>query len=174
MFYEIILPLIIFCGIPFILTLIFCKYIEWPWIELEEKDDDQYERIALQRRVEEAERIYTELKATMGEEIDEILDGNDFNSIVEALNYVGKIASEAGCSISEMVDAFNALGTPSAETTETQEQKELQVIFEPKVMIIEPQDKKPIAYDNIISIKQDDKEVNPFDDWYNNFMKEIE
>ena len=110
----------------------------------------------------------------MGEEIDEILDGNDFNSIVEALNYVGKIASEAGCSISEMVDAFNALGTPSAETTETQEQKELQVIFEPKVMIIEPQDKKPIAYDNIISIKQDDKEVNPFDDWYNNFMKEIE
>jgi hypothetical protein len=28
--------------------------------------------------------------------------------------------------------------------------------------------------DNIISIKQDDKEVNPFDDWYNNFMKEIE
>ena len=41
-------------------------------------------------------------------------------------------------------------------------------------MIIEPQNKKPIAYDNIISIKQDDKEVNPFDDWYNNFMKEIE
>ena len=40
MFYEIILPLIIFCGIPFILTLIFCKYIEWPWVELEEKDDD--------------------------------------------------------------------------------------------------------------------------------------
>lgn len=110
----------------------------------------------------------------MGEEIDEILGGNTFNSIVETLNYVGKIASEAGCSISELANAFNALATPSEETAETQEQKEPQVIFEPKVMIIETQDKKPTAYDNIISIKQDDKEVDPFDDWYNNFMKEIE
>ena len=82
--------------------------------------------------------------------------------------------SLASCSMSEMADAFNAIATPSAETTETPEQKEPQVIFEPKAMIIESQDKKPIAYDNIISIKQDDKEVNPFDDWYNNFMKEIE
>ena len=99
---------------------------------------------------------------------------DSFDDIVEAFNHVGKIASEAGCSISELADAFNALATPSEETTETQEQKEPQVIFEPKVMIIETQDKKPIAYDNIISIKQDDKEVDPFDDWYNNFMKEIE
>jgi hypothetical protein len=110
----------------------------------------------------------------MGKEIDEILGGNSLNSIVETLNYIGKIASEASCSISELADAFNALATPSEETAETQEQKEPQVIFEPKVMIIETQDKKSIAYDNIISIKQDDKEVDPFDDWYNNFMKEIE
>ena len=88
----------------------------------------------------------------MGEEIDKILDGNSFNSIVEALNCVGKIASEVGCSISEMADAFNAIGTPSAETTETQEQKEPQVIFEPKV----------------------EKEENTLDNWYDNFMKEIE
>lgn len=100
---------------------------------------------------------------------------DNFDDIVEAFNYVGKIASEAGCSISEMVDAFNALATPSEETTETQEQKEPQVIFEPKVMFIEPQGQNPIMItDNIISIKQDDKEVDPFDDWYNNFMKEIE
>ena len=87
----------------------------------------------------------------MGEEIDKILDGNSFNSIVEVLNYVGKIASEAGCSISEMVDAFNALGTPSEETTEVQEQKEPQVIFESKV----------------------EKEENTLDNWYDNFMEEI-
>ena len=47
--------------------------------------------------------------------------------------------SLAGCSMSEMADAFNALGTPSAEITEAQKQKEPQVIFEPKVMFIEPQ-----------------------------------
>ena len=87
----------------------------------------------------------------MGEEIDKILGGNSFNSIVETLNYVGKIASEAGCSITEMANAFNALGTPSEETTETQEQKEPQVIFESKV----------------------EKEENTLDNWYDNFMEEI-
>ena len=108
------------------------------------------------------------------EKIDEIFNGYSSNDMVEVLNHIGNMMSLASCSMSEMANAFNAIATPSAETTETQEQKEPQVIFEPKVMIIEPQDKKPIAYDNIISIKQDDKEVNPFDDWYDNFMKEIE
>ena len=59
--------------------------------------------------------------------------------------------SLAGCSMSEMADAFNAICTPSAETTEAQEQKEPQVIFEPKV----------------------EKEENTLDNWYDNFMKEI-
>lgn len=171
MFYDDLFFIISVLSIPVLTFLLIYKpwdNIEFPW---EEKSNDQY-----QQQFEEAKRVYKELKATMGEEIDEILGGNSLNSIVETLNYVGKIASEAGCSISELADAFNALGTPSEETTETQEQKEPQVIFEPKVMIIEPQDQKPvkIAYDNIISIKQDDKEVDPFDDWYNNFMKEIE
>lgn len=169
MFYDDLFFIVSVLSIPVLILLLIYKpwdNIEFPW---EEKSNDQY-----QQQFEEAKRVYKELKATMGKEIDEILGGNSLNSIVETLNYVGKIASEAGCSISEMVDAFNALATPSEETTETQEQKEPQVIFEPKVMIIESQNKKPIAYDNIISIKQDDKEVNPFDDWYNNFMKEIE
>ena len=87
----------------------------------------------------------------MGEEIDKILGGNSFNSIVEILNYVGKITSEADCSITEMANAFNALGTPSEETTEVQEQKEPQVIFESKV----------------------EKEKNTLDNWYDNFMEEI-
>ena len=169
MFYDDLFFIMSVLSIPVLILLLIYKpwdNIEFPW---EEKSNDQY-----QQQFEEAKRVYKELKATMGEEIDKILDGNDFNSIVEILNYVGRGMSLAGCSVSEMADAFNALGTPSAETTETQEQKEPQVIFEPKVMIIETQDKKSIAYDNIISIKQDDKEVNPFDDWYNNFMKEIE
>lgn len=169
MFYDDLFFIVSVLSIPVLILLLIYKpwdNIEFPW---EEKSNDQY-----QQQFEEAKRVYKELKATMGKEIDEILGGNSLNSIVETLNYVGKIASEAGCSISELADAFNALATPSEETTETQEQKEPQVIFEPKVMIIETQDKKPIAYDNIISIKQDDKEVDPFDDWYNNFMKEIE
>ena len=169
MFYDGLFFIVSVLSIPVLILLLIYKpwdNIEFPW---EEKSNDQY-----QQQFEEAKRVYKELKATMGKEIDEILGGNSLNSIVETLNYVGKIASEAGCSISELADAFNALATPSEETTETQEQKEPQVIFEPKVMIIETQDKKPIAYDNIISIKQDDKEVDPFDDWYNNFMKEIE
>ena len=76
---------------------------------------------------------------------------DSFDDIVEAFNHVGKIASEAGCSISELADAFNALATPSEETTETQEQKEPQVIFESKV----------------------EKEENTLDNWYDNFMEEI-
>lgn len=75
----------------------------------------------------------------------------------------------------EASNALNDLATSLEDYTETPKQKELQVIFEPKVMIIEPQDQNPIMIaDNIISVKQDDKEVNLFDDWYDNFMKEIE
>ena len=176
MFYDDLFFIISVLSVPVLISLLIYKpwdNIEFPW---EEKSNDQYGQQIHQQQFEEAKRVYKELKATMGKEIDEILGGNSLNSIVETLNYVGKIASEAGCSISELANAFNALATPSEETTETQEQKEPQVIFEPKVMIIEPQGQKPvkIAYDNIISIKQDNKEVDPFDDWYNNFMKEIE
>lgn len=75
----------------------------------------------------------------------------------------------------EASNALNDLAASLEDYTETPKQKEPQVIFEPKVMIIEPQDQNPIMIaDNIISVKQDDKEVNPFDDWYDNFMKEIE
>lgn len=147
MFYDDLFFIVSVLSIPVLILLLIYKpwnNIEFPW---EEKSNDQY-----QQQFEEAKRVYKELKATMGKEIDEILGGNSLNSIVETLNYVGKIASEAGCSISELADAFNALATPSEETTEVQEQKEPQVIFEPKV----------------------EKEENTLDNWYDNFMKEIE
>ena len=174
MFYDDLFFIISVLSVPVLILLLIYKpwdNIDFPW---EEKSNDQYEQQIHSRQIEEAKQVYKELKATMGEEIDKILGGNSFNSIVEILNYVGKITSEADCSITEMANAFNALGTPSEETTETQEQKEPQVIFEPKVMIIEPEGQKPIkiAGENIISIKQDD-EINPLDDWYERFMEEV-
>ena len=177
MFYETILPFIIVIGsfvISLIISIPLWKRCKWPWDEPEDSSDDRYERFIFERQVEKAKQTYEELKAIMGEEIDEILGGNSLNSIVETLNYIGNMASLAGCSMSELADAFNALATPSEETTETQEQKEPQVIFEPKVMIIEPEGQKPIkiAGENIISIKQDD-EINPLDDWYERFMEEV-
>lgn len=173
MFYEEIFSFIIIVPIIAILIMLILFWIN---IKKSEEDSDElYKQLTFKRQVEKAKQTYEELKAIIGKEkIDEIFNGYSSNDMVEVLNHIGNMMSLAGCSMSEMADAFNAIRTPSAETTETQEQKEPQVIFEPKVMIIETQDKKPIAYDNIISIKQDDKEVDPFDDWYNNFMKEIE
>ena len=78
--------------------------------------------------------------------------------MVEVLNHIENMMSLASCSMSEMADAFNAIATPSAETTETQEQKEPQVIFEPNYKIIE----------------KDIEEPNTLDNWYDNFIKEIE
>ena len=178
MFYDDLFFIISVLSIPILISLLIYKpwdNIEFPGEEKSNDIDDRYERFIFERQIEKAKQTYEELKAIMGKkEIDEIFNGYSSNDIVEALNHIGNMASLAGCSMSELADAFNAIATPSEETAETQEQKEPQVIFEPKVMIIEAQDKKPIAYDNIISIKQDDKEVDPFDDWYNNFMKEIE
>lgn len=173
MFYEEIFSFIII--VPIIAILIMLTLF---WINVkksEEDSDELYKQLTFKRQVEKARQTYEELKAIMGkEEIDEIFNGYSSNDMIEVLNHIGNMMSLAGCSTSEMADAFNAIIAPSAETIETHEQKEPQVIFEPKAIIIESQDKKPIAYDNIISIKQDDKEVNPFDDWYDNFMKEIE
>ena len=152
MFYDDLFFIISVLSIPvLILLLIYSPWdnIEFPW---EEKSNDQYERLTFERQFEKAKQTYEELKAIMGkEEIDEILGGNSLNSIVETLNYIGNMASLAGCSMSELADAFNALATPSEETTETQEQKEPQVIFESKV----------------------EKEENTLDNWYDNFMEEI-
>lgn len=179
MSFENILPIICFLA-PIILGILL--WYEWfqrqkikENIQRRDREERWIQEEQRKCKYEEASQTYKELKAVMGEEIDKTLEGQDSDSIVEILNYIGRVMNLAGCSISEMADAFNALETPSAETTETQEQKEPQVIFEPKVMIIEPKDQKPvmIAYNNIISVKQDDKEVNPLDDWYNNFMKEI-
>lgn len=75
----------------------------------------------------------------IGKDIDKMLESYDYYDTVEILNHIGDIMNLSGCSTDEFIDAFNALGTPSAEITETQEQKEPQVIFEPKVMIIEPE-----------------------------------
>ena len=173
MFYEEIFSFIIIVPIIAILIMLILFWINVK--KSEEDSDELYKQLIFKRQVEKARQTYEELEAIMGKEkIDEIFNGYSSNDMVEVLNHIGNMMSLASCSMSEMANAFNAIATPSAETTETQEQKEPQVIFEPKVMIIEPQDKKPIAYDNIISIKQDDKEVNPFDDWYDNFMKEIE
>ena len=155
MFYETILPFIIVIG-SFVISLIISiplqKSCKWPWDEPEDSSDDRYERFIFERQVEKAKQTYEELKAIMGKkEIDEIFNGYSSNDIVEVLNHIGNMASLAGCSMSELADAFNAIATPSEETTETQEQKEPQVIFEPKI----------------------EKEENTLDNWYDNFMKEI-
>ena len=179
MFYDDLFFIISVLSIPvLILILIYIPWdnIEYPWEEKSNDSDELYKQLTFKRQVEKAKQTYEELKAIIGkEEIDEIFNGYSSNDMVEVLNQIGNMMSLASCSMSEMADAFNAIATPSTETTETQEQKEPQVIFEPKVMIIEPQDQKPvkIAYDNIISIKQDDKEVNPFDDWFERFMEEV-
>ena len=176
MSFENILPVICFFA-PIVLGILL-------WYERFQRQDIQRraeeERwIQEERRkckYEEASQTYKELKAVMGEEIDKILDGQDSDSIVEILNYIGRAMSLAGCSMDQATDALRDLALSLEDYAETPKQKEPQVIFEPKVMIIEPEGQKPIkiACDNIISVKQDDKEVNPLDDWYNNFMKEIE
>lgn len=138
MFYEEIFSFII--VVP-IIAISIMLVLFWINVKKSEEDSDElYKQLTFKRQIEKARQTYEELKAVVGkEEIDEIFNNYSFNDMVEALNHIGNMMSLAGCSMSEMANAFNAIATPSGETTETQEQKEPQVIFEPKVMIIEPQ-----------------------------------
>ena len=168
-------------GIVLILFLInFIHYrqweiIEWPWSKEKQENDNLYEQIMFQRQVEKANAVYEDLKSMIGKDIDKMLEDYDYYDTVEILNHIGDIMNLSSCSTDEFIDVLNALGTPSAETIETQKQKEPQVIFEPKVMIIEPEGQKPIkiASENIISIKQDDEIKPSLDEWYEKFMEEI-
>lgn len=78
--------------------------------------------------------------------------------MIEVLNHIGNMMSLAGCSMSEMADAFNAIASQTEENARPTEQKEVQQIFEPNYEII----------------KEDMEEPNTLDNWYDNFMKEIE
>ena len=179
MSFENILLIICFCA-PIILGLSFWAYTWFQdrnaekdiqkWIQEEKWFQEERRKF----KYEEASQTYKELKAVMGEEIDKILEGQDSDSIVEILNYVGRTMSLAGCSMDQATDALRGLALSLEDYTETPKQKEPQVIFEPKTMIIEPEGQKPIkiAGENIISIKQDD-EINPLDDWYERFMEEV-
>ena len=178
MSFESILPIICFFA-PIVLgILLWYERFQRQKIKENIQRRDREERwIQEQQRkfkCEKAAEAYEAIKKAGCEDILKALDGYNYDEVIDTLCEISSYIGALGISTKDASNALKDLAASLEDYTETQEQKEPQVIFEPKVMIIEPQDKKPIAYDNIISIKQDDKEVNPFDDWYNNFMKEIE
>lgn len=162
MFYDDLFFIISVLSIPVLISLLIYKpwdNIEFPREEKSNDSDELYKQLTFKRQAEKARQTYEELKAIIGKEkIDEIFNDYSSNDMVEVLNHIENMMSLASCSMSEMADAFNAIATPSAETTETQEQKEPQVIFEPNYKIIE----------------KDIEEPNTLDNWYDNFIKEIE
>lgn len=179
MSFENILPIICFLA-PIILGIL----LWYEWFQRQKIKENIQRQDRVERRIQEQQRkfkyekaigAYEEIKKAGCEDIlDTLAKYNDdeiINTLYEISNYIGAL----GISTEDASNALRDLATSLEDYAETPKQKEPQVIFEPKVMIIEPKDQKPImiAYNNIISVKQDDKEVNPLDDWYNNFMKEI-
>lgn len=178
MSFENILPIICFFA-PIVLgVLLWYERFQHQKIKENIQRRDREERwIQEQQRkfkCEKAVEAYETIKKAGCEDILKALDGYNYDEVIDTLCEIGSYIGALGISTKDASNALRDLATSLEDYAEAPKQKEPQVIFEPKVMIIETQDKKPIAYDNIISIKQDDKEVDPFDDWYNNFMKEIE
>ena len=178
MSFENILPIICFFA-PIVLgILLWYERFQHQKIKENIQRRDREERwIQEQQRkfkCEKAAEAYETIKKAGCEDILKALDGYNYDEVIDTLCEIGSYIGALGISTKDASNAFNALATPSEETTETQEQKEPQVIFEPKVMIIEPEGQKPIkiAGENIISIKQDD-EINSIDDWYERFMEEV-
>ena len=64
----------------------------------------------------------------------------------------------SGCRIDEITKVLSDLASQTKENARPTKQKEVQQIFEPNYEII----------------KEDIKEPNTLNDWYDNFMKEIE
>ena len=125
-------------------------------------------------KCEEAAEAYEAIKKAGCEDILKALDGYNYDEVIDTLCEIGSYIGALGISTKDASNALKDLAASLEDYTETPKQKEPQVIFEPKVMIIEPEGQKPIkiAGENIISIKQDD-EINPLDDWYERFMEEV-
>ena len=146
---------------PLMTAVIFLIIYLWNNSQEEKSNDSDelYKQLTFKRQVEKARQTYEELKAIIGKEkIDEIFNGYSSNDMIEVLNHIGNMMSLAGCSMSEMADAFNAIASQTEENARPTEQKEVQQIFEPNYEII----------------KEDMEEPNTLDNWYDNFMKEIE
>lgn len=189
MSFENILPIICFFA-PIVLgILLWYERFQNQNIQRRAQEERWIQEERRKFKYEEAPQTYKELKVVMGEEIDKILDGQDSDSIVEILNYVGRAMSLAGCSMDQATNALRDLALSLEDYTETPKQKEPQVIFEPKVMIMETSDKKfiypvenkpfKIIQDNVkVDYDNNNNEFiitkNMADDWYDNFMKEIE
>lgn len=119
------------------------------------------------------------LNTLAGYDSDEII-----NTLCEISNYIGAL----GISSENASIALRDLATSLEDYTETPKQKEPQVIFEPKVMIMETSDKKfiyPVENESF-KIIQDNVKVdydnnnnefiitkNMADDWYEKFMEEV-
>ena len=80
------------------------------------------------------------------------------NDIIKKFNELSDALNANGCRTSEIEEVLNALASLTEENTRPTEQKEAQQIFEPNYEIIE----------------KDIEEPNTLDNWYDNFMKEIE
>ena len=78
--------------------------------------------------------------------------GYNYDEVIDILCEIGSYIGALGISTKDASNALRDLATSLEDYAETPKQKEPQVIFEPKV----------------------EKEENTLDNWYDNFMKEIE
>lgn len=192
MSFENILPIICFFA-PIVLGILlwYERFQRQNIKENIERRDRQERRIEEQQRkfkYEKAIEAYEAIKKAGCEDILNTLAGYDgdeiINTLCEISNYIGAL----GISSEDASIALRDLATSLEDYAETPKQKEPQIIFEPKVMIMETSDKKfiyPVENESF-KIIQDNVKVdydnnnnefiitkNMADDWYEKFMEEV-
>lgn len=159
---------------------------------------EQFQRQNIQKQIQEEQKkckyekaamAYEAIKKAECEDILNALNGYNDDEIIDTLYEISNYIGALGISTEEASNAFRDLAASLEDYTETPKQKEPQVIFEPKVMVMETPDKKFVypVENKSFKIIQDDIKVdydnnnnefiitkNIADDWYDNFMKEID